>query len=207
VNLAEVVTAYVGHLERVGEMDLDATTEFLVLIAALLLLKSRLLLPDEEEPPPAPERGEAVEELLGRMLEYARYRRVAGHLREQLERESGFRYRSAPLPPALRGISVEAAFKAYEPENLAQAVGELLRTPPAVDLRHVARPRVALGQRLAHLRALLSRGGRFEFDEAVAGGDRLTEAMTLLALLELYKVGEVDWEQAVPFGPIAVMRA
>ena len=37
--------AYIDHLEGRGELDLEAVTEFLVLIAALLELKSRLLLP------------------------------------------------------------------------------------------------------------------------------------------------------------------
>ena len=36
VDLAEVVLAYVEHLEQAGELDLEAATEFLVLIAALL---------------------------------------------------------------------------------------------------------------------------------------------------------------------------
>ena len=38
----------------------------------------------------------------------------------------------------------------------------------------------------------------------MVGADRLTEAMTLYALLELYKGGEADWRQDEPFGPIAV---
>ena len=42
-------------------------------------------------------------------------------------------------------------------------------------------------------------------DEAVQGADRLTEAVTLFALLELYKAGEAKWEQEVPFGPITVV--
>jgi segregation and condensation protein A len=38
----------------------------------------------------------------------------------------------------------------------------------------------------------------------VRGSDRLTEAVTLFALLELYKAGEARWEQDEPFGPITV---
>src|SRR5947199_10512754 len=45
VDLADVVLAYVDHLERAGERDREATTEFLVLIAARLELKSPRLLP------------------------------------------------------------------------------------------------------------------------------------------------------------------
>src|SRR5205085_3292373 len=81
VELAEVVLAYVEHLERSGELDLEAATEFLVLIAALLELKSRMMLPGEEEQLDW-EPQEAAEELLARMLEYARYRAAAGFLRE-----------------------------------------------------------------------------------------------------------------------------
>jgi segregation and condensation protein A len=207
VDLAEVVLTYVEHLERAGELDLDAATEFLVLIAALLELKSRLMLPQEDEEGLDLEPGEAAEELLARMLEYHRYREAAEHLRERLASEHGHRYRSAPLPPELRRVSIEAAEPAYDAELLARAVGDLLRTPPPLDLRHVRRPAVSVEQRLAHLRGLLASRSRFSFDEAVQGADRLTEAVTLFALLELYKAGEAQWEQEIPFGPITVVGA
>ena len=78
VDLADIVITYVDHLEQREELDLEATTEFLVLIAALLELKSRLMLPGEEveeldELAPA----EAADELLARMLAYVRYRGAA----------------------------------------------------------------------------------------------------------------------------------
>jgi segregation and condensation protein A len=34
----------------------------------------------------------------------------------------------------------------------------------------------------------------------------MTEAVTLFALLELYKAGEADWEQPEAFGPIEIRR-
>jgi segregation and condensation protein A len=205
VDLAEVVLAYVEHLERSGDLDLEAATEFLVLIAALLELKSRLMLPADEEEGLDIEPVEAAEELLARMLEYQRYRQAAEHLRDRLEAEHGYRYRSAPLPPELRRISIEVAESAYDPERLAEAIGGLLTVPPPLDIRHVRRPAVSVEQRLRHLRDLLARRSRFSFDEAVEGADRLTEAVTLFALLELYKAGEASWEQDVPFGPITVV--
>jgi segregation and condensation protein A len=204
VDLAEVVLAYLDLLERAGELDLEAATEFLVLIAALLELKSRLMLPVDDEEGLDLEPSEAAEELLARMLEYHRYRQAAEHLKERLAAEHGYRYRSAPLPPELRRVSIEVAERAYEPELLSRAIGELLTIPPPLDLRHVRRPAVSVEQRLGHLRELLSRRSRFSFDEAVEGADRLTEAVTLFALLELYKAGEARWEQEVPFGPISV---
>ena len=120
VDLAEVVLAYVEHLERTGQLDLEAATEFLVLIAALLELKSRLMLPGEDDEGLDWEPEEAADELLARLLEYSRYRRAAEFLAARLAVESGFRFRSAPIPRALRRVSLEVAQQAYEPDLLAQ---------------------------------------------------------------------------------------
>jgi segregation and condensation protein A len=207
VDLAEVVVSYVDYLEQKGDLDLEAATEFLVLIASLLLLKSQLMLPREEIEIPELEPGEAAEELLARMLEYSRYREAAGFMHQRLAAESGFRYRSAPLPKELRRVSLDVAAQAYEPVQLAEALGGLLRVPPPLDLRHMAKPHVTVEMRLTHLREILSRSARFSFDDAVKGADRLTEAMTLWALLELYKAGEADWQQDENFGPITVAAA
>jgi segregation and condensation protein A len=94
LSLAEVVVTYIDHLAARGELDLEATTEFIVLIAALLELKSRLLLPEEEMDDLldlAPD--EAAEELLARMLDARRYRAAAAHLTELLALAPEVRYR------------------------------------------------------------------------------------------------------------------
>src|SRR5436853_1192307 len=134
VQLADVVLAYLDHLESRGDLDLEVATEFLVLIAALLELKSRLMLPSAEDDLLDLEPGEAAEELLARMLEARRYRAAADHLRGRLEAEHGIRYRSAPLPGWLRRHTVENSAHpptaVYEPDRLAKAIGGLLRHPP-----------------------------------------------------------------------------
>jgi segregation and condensation protein A len=203
VDLADVVIGYVDHLERKGELDLDAATEFLVLIAALLELKSRLMLPGEESEEIDLDPGEAAEELLARLLDAHRFGTAARTLRELLESQSGRRFRSAPLPASLRRTSYQDAGAVYDPRRLGEAIGELLKIPPPVDIRHIAVPKVSVAERLAYLRALL-RNGSFSFDDAVEKADRVTIAVTLFALLEMYKQGEVTWTQDEPFGPISV---
>src|SRR5215218_5531223 len=204
VELADIVVSYLDHLDASDQLDLESATEFLVLIAALLELKSRLMLPGEglpelDELAPA----EAAEELLERMLQYARFRGAGGWARARHDDEQGHLYRAAPLPESLRRAPVDAARKAYEPAVLGASIGGLLRTPPPIDLTHIAMPRVSLADRLAVLRGLLRRGS-FSFDEAVRGADRMTVAVTIFALLELYKHGDASWEQAEPFGEIIV---
>jgi segregation and condensation protein A len=206
VSLAEVVVSYIDHLEARGELDLEATTEFIVLIAALLELKSRLLLPGEEidelldlEP------TEAAEELLARMLEARRYRSAAAHLGELLALAPDVRYREAPLPPELRRADLDAAPAGiWQAESLGRALAGLLVRPPALDLSHVLVARVSVSERISHLRSLLRKAAELSFDDAVSGADRMTVAVTIFALLELYKRGELSWDQDEPFGEITV---
>src|SRR5262249_55553190 len=117
VDLAEIVVTYLDHLQETGELDLESATEFLVLIAALLELKSRLMLPGEEveeldELAPA----EAAEELVERMLNYARFRGAGEHLAERHSHHQGFLERQAPLPEALRQVPLSGAEVAYAPD-------------------------------------------------------------------------------------------
>ncbi len=203
VDLADVVISYIDHLESRGELDLEAATEFLVLITSLLELKSRLMLPGEEMEEIELDPGEAAAELLDRLLDAHRYRGAAEHLSNLLRAQSGFRFRSAPLPASLRRAAMPQATAVYDPNQLAKAIGRLLVLPPEVDVRHIPVSKVTVADRLAHLRKLLRRGS-FNFDEAVRDADRVTVAVTLFSLLELYKQGELTWSQEQPFGEIQV---
>jgi segregation and condensation protein A len=205
VELAEIVVAYVEHLEREEELELEVATEFLVLIAALLELKSRLLLPGEEEGLEDVTPEEAVEELLARLLEYRRYRDAAEMLVRRFEDARGYLYRSAPLPPELRRVALDAASAAYDPERLSAALGDLLTEPPELNLDHI-RPTVSLEKRLRALRDALRRHGSIDFDEEFGDEDRLTQAVTLFALLDMYRKGEASWEQSEAFGPIKIVK-
>jgi segregation and condensation protein A len=202
VPLGEIVISYVDHLGETGDLDLEAVTEFLVLIAALCELKSRLLLPHtdgEEELGPQ----EAADELLARMLEYRRYSEAAKMLKLRFERESGAMYRSAPLPAELRRAALEAAVKSYEPERIGVALGDLLAVPPPPDTRHI-RTTVSLQRRMGALREVLKRTKTLDFDDAFGSEDRFTQAVTLFALLELHRRGEATWTQTETFGRIEV---
>lgn len=204
LQVAEVVLAYLDHLEARGELDLETATEFIVLIAALLELKSRLMLAEDEDELLDIEPGEAAEELLARMLDARRYRSASAHLLELFERERGVRFRSAPLPAHVRRAIEPPADGSEDPCVLGEAVGRLLRMPPTISLRHLSVTRVTVAERLDRLRGLLRRGS-FSFEEAVKDApDRMAVAVTVFALLELYKRGEAWWEQSESFGDIAV---
>src|SRR3954462_9594199 len=133
VDLAEVVLAYLDHLEARGELDLETATEFIVLIAALLELKSRLMLIGEQDDELDMEPEAAAEELLARMLDARRYRAAAAHLGELLAAEHGVRFRAAPLRASRRRTVIAPAEGSQNPQVLGEAIGRLLLMPPEID--------------------------------------------------------------------------
>ena len=206
VSLGEIVVAYVEHLESAGELDLDAATEFLVLIASLLELKSRLLLP---APRTSSGRSSAPRRRRTSCWRGCSSTGATGTPRpiwsSLFADGRRYLYRIAPLPPELRRASLDAATQVYEPEPLAQALGDLLRG--AARAGHQPHPpdRLARAPAAVLLRDLLSSAAaaststRCSRDE-----DRLTQAVTLFALLEMHKRGEASWTQKELFGPIEV---
>jgi segregation and condensation protein A len=204
VPIAEIVVAYVERAYEKGELDLESASEFLVLMAALLEIKVRLLFPGEaEEDDLSPEQAEA--ELFQRLIEYRRFQGAAAWLRD---RAAGpprvFRLGPAPLAPRPEPVVVEFS---EDPWQLAAAVDRLLVPPPHIDVSSVRRPLVPVERFLDHFRTILRTRRGFQFEEAVNGLDRLSQAAAFLALLEMIKRGEVVPEQPRPFAPIRVVAA
>ena len=204
IDLADIIIAFVEHLEAKGELDLDACGEFLVLISALLELKARRLFPEEDAELAELEPEEAAEELARRLAEYRRAKEAAGWLRQRLDerRDLFFRLGPAPLAP-----QPERKLAPQDPEQLARALRLLAVEPPAPSTRHMALRFPPVAQFLERWRSLLRRRVRFDFDAEVAELSRVEIAVAFLALLELRKQGEIAIAQASPFAPIRISRA
>jgi segregation and condensation protein A len=204
LDVAGIVLAFLERLAEREELDLEACSEFLVLIAALLELKARGLFPEEAAELAELEPEEAAEELARRLAEYRRMKDAAAWLRERLEVEGErfFRLGPAPLAP-----TVETPLAPQEPDRLAQVIRLLAAEPPQVSLAHMALRFPPVTQFLERFRAVLRRRARFDFDHEVGELSRIEQAVAFLALLELRRAGEITIDQSAPFAPIRVARA
>jgi len=204
VRVSRIIAEYVVKLADSGEFDLDATSQFVVLVAALLEMKSRLLLEEEvDEELEDLDPDEAAAQLLARLVRYSQFRNAAGGLRRRWEAHSGRLYRSAPVPAELLRRPTPSG--AMAPEMLAAALAPLLREPPTPDTSHLADLAVSLVKELRRLRLILDDEGEFTF-AGVAPEERLERAVTFFALLELHSSGEARLRQRRHFGDIVVTR-
>ncbi len=204
VRVSGIIAEYVLRLADSGEFDLDATSQFVVLVAALLEMKSRLLLDQEvDEELEELDPDEAAKRLVERLVRYGQFRNAADHLGERWAIHAGRLYRAAPVPAALLRRPLDAA--ALPAAALAAALAPLLEEPPLPDTSHLADLAVSLVGELRRLRSLLDADGSFSFAE-VAPPSRLERALTFFALLELHAQGEARLRQRRAFDDIVVTR-
>ncbi len=205
VAVAEICVAYVEHAGSDPSVDLEAMSEFLVLVSALCELKSRLLLPGEELED-VDDALASAEELAARLAEYARAGAAAEWLRRRREEVGARLFRTTP--PALRAPRPrDQPLPAGDPRGLVAALTRLLTPPPSPDLAHLPKRLLPVRDFLDRFRRLLDERGTFTFDDACAGLDRMGQAVAFWALLDLYKRGEVRMAQVDPFAPIRIARA
>ena len=207
LSLGVLVTEYLEHLELMRTLDLEVTSEFLVIAATLIQLKARHLLPGTE-PIDIDEEMALQEErdrLLARLLACLTYKDVAAVLAHRMEGSARYLPRLAgldegirPAPPEVRLDSTPAEL-ALVAERVFAHVGE----EPDVD--HLEFDLPSVEDAIHDIRVRMRTGTLSRFDEMVAHCSRPVEVIAyFLAVLELARWGIVRIDQPEPAGVIAL---
>jgi len=208
VSLSGIVDAYVAEIERMGTIDLDVATEFLVVAATLVELKCRRLLPGPDDVELDEELAlfEERDLLLARLLECKTFRAAGAALARLAAAAALSHPRTAGLEPRFLALTPDL-LAGVTPFDIAAAwVRATTPKPvPRVDLDHVAPIRMSVADAVDSLAAILPGTGWRSFRDVTAGvHTRLEVIVRFLALLELYKQGLVDLAQAESFGELTV---
>jgi segregation and condensation protein A len=209
VSLTAIVDAYLAELDRMGPLDLEVATEFLVIAATLVELKTRRLLPEE----PGDGLGaddlalfEQRDLLLAQLMECKTFSEAGESLGRMLD--AGARSVPRTAGPELRFLALAPDLLAgITPDHLARALVSAAtpKPPPRVDLFHVAPNRMSVGEALAELLASLPDTGTTTFREITGGmAPGIDVVVRFLAVLELYKQGLVELDQATTFGELRI---
>ncbi len=213
IPIALITEKYLGHLERMREIDLDIAGEFLVMASTLLHLKSRMLLPREERAP-GPDGLEVAQdaldpraELVRRLLEYQKYKDSAEQLatNDLLDRDVFPRrvpVHAIPIDAEEVGLQEVSVYKLIEaldrvlvkliPQKQHEVTREVMSLSSA--MRRVADQVLAKGK-----------GASVSFSTLFEGMRRRSEVIiTFLAMLEMCKHRFLRVFQAEPGGEILI---
>lgn len=197
IPISVILDQYLSVMQEMQEMDLEVSSEFLVLAATLLQIKSKMLLPKPEAEDE--EAADPREELVRRLVEYNKVKEAAVFFgaRQHIGASMFFK-----APEAIERPPAEWNYASLTPENLAaayrRAYQKLERKQPPP--RHsfdgiVGHEKVSIRKKVMGIWKRLVSKSRMMFKELFQGVKSRPEAVaSFLAVLELVKLKKIRVE-------------
>jgi segregation and condensation protein A len=211
VALSQVTDEFIAYIRARAEgWDLDQASYFLVVAATLLDLKAARLLPageveDEEDLALL----EARDLLFARLLQYRAYKEVAAVFAGRMAVQARRFARRVPMEPQFAELLPEVLL-GLGPAEFARIAALTLapRPAPVVATEHIHTPRTSVREQAGIIAGRLRTQGRATFRQLTSDCAGTYEVVArFLALLDLYRDGNVSFEQLVPLGDLYVTWA
>jgi segregation and condensation protein A len=211
IPIKAITDQYMAYLSDMQEMELDITSEFLVMAATLLLIKSKMLLPKppiiELDSDDYEEGEDPRAELVRQLLEYRKFKGIADHLRDkELERSLIYTREPFDLTPYLPVVQENPVKGIYITDLMAAFQKVLRRLVGRNVVTRIKRDEISVKDRIKELIHMLQlRGGKVLFSKLF--DDEITReeiVVTFLAMLELMKMKVIVCYQHSLFDDIVI---
>jgi segregation and condensation protein A len=207
LSLVDVVGEYVAFLDEMQSLDLEVTSEFLLIAATLIQLKARHLLPDDE-PVDLDEELALAEErdrLLSRLLACLTFKDVAAVLEHRMAAVERRYVRTVGLPADITPRPADIIIP-VDVEQFVHIAEQVFTTPiEDPDLDHLDLDLPSVQDAIVDLQGRMASVSLAEFDDVVAHCTRTVEVVAyFLALLELARWGIVHVSQTEPDAAIVI---
>ena len=201
IPIAEITDQYLRYLEYATKVNLDNITEFYSLAVTLLHIKSQMLLPVEVEFDD--ETGDPRQELVERLIEYQKYKKISDLIAEKgrevewmIERKK--KQRILPFPEE------DELWEQIEVWDLLKTFSNLmasLSSERIIDLYE----EVSINEKLTLIHEHLERKGEFLFTDLITrSGSVMDIVCSFLAVLEAVKGKLIEIYQNRMFGDIRI---
>ena len=208
VNISKITDQYIEYINAMKELNLDVTSEFVLMASTLLYIKSKSLLPKQVE-----DEGELTEEeLIHRIIEYKKYKEISKKLREQFEMFSK-RFYKLPDKIELPNRKIE---ENYSKNLLEEAYKSLLdRNKEKINVNAENIKKIAITEsvtvtsKVKDIFRELMKKPKFVFNK-LCKNRKYTKLETVTAftgLLELTRRNKIKTKQEKIFGDIEVEKA
>lgn len=207
VNLSQITDQYIDYINKMEEMNLEVTSEFLIMASTLIYIKSKNLLPkasdDEEEI--------SEEELLRRIIEYKKYKEITQKLKDNfIEYSKRFFKRTEEIELPKQKIE-----KQYNKEMVPDAYKKILQknaekiNQNASNIEKIAITETyTVGDTVKEMYRALIKFKKFTFNKlfSIKKHDKKEVVTAFSGLLEMSRRNKIVTEQSELFGDIEVEK-
>ena len=208
IKISEIAYQYIEYINQMEKMNLEVTSEFIIMASTLLFLKSKTLLPTEVEE----EKELTEEELIQRIIEYKKYKEISQTLKEKFAYFSK-RYTKMQEEIELPKQKIE---KNYQMDNLVEKYKEVIEknssrvNKNAENIKKIAiTDTYTVSSKVKEMFRELLRKPKFVFNKLykVSECNKQEVVTAFSGLLELSRRNKVTTKQEEIFGDIVVEKA
>ena len=208
VNLSEITDQYIDYLNKMEQMNLEVTSEFLVMASTLLYIKSKNLLPSQVDE----EKELTEEELLQRIIEYKKYKEISNKLREFYNENSKKffkRQEEIELPKQKLEKEYQKEMIVEKYLNIVQKSKDRLNQNAKNIERIAITDSYTVGSKVKEMFRELLRKPKFVFNKMykISEHNKQEIVTAFTGLLELSRRSKVITHQEKLFGDIVVEKA
>jgi len=207
VKISDITDQYIDYINAMEKMNLEVTSEFLIMASTLLYLKSKTLLPKEADD----EEELTEEELLQRIIDYKKYKEISQKLKESYDIYSK---RIFKLPDNIE-LPKQQLDVNYDKEIIPQIYKQIISknkeriNKNAKNIQKIAiTDTYTVGSKVKDMYRELIRNKKFVFNRMFSlKKHNKNEVVTAFSgLLEMSRRSKVLTEQQELFGDITVVK-
>jgi len=212
IPMTEITEQYISYIDKLEELNLDITSEFLVMAATLIEIKSRMLLPVQivEDKQLEMEDLDPRGDLVRRLLEYKKYKAVAEELKgkEQRYQKIYFKTKEELIFDEMEEIS--SIIDHIDTKDLLLALSKCIEKKskvisPEKTIREMQRDVITIDDKIKELLKMLNIDNEILFKDMFSDlSTKLEVITTFLALLELIKLKKVIVKQNIAYTDITI---
>ena len=202
IEISSITDQYIAFLNKQEELNLEISSEYLVLASSLLEIKSRMLLPNEKVEEDE-EENDPREELVNRLLEYQAYKNITKvlHEKEALRKDI---YTKSPEniknyideeESIASDITLDDLISAFQKFYQRKIDNKPLKTKITVN-------EISVSSRRHDIKRLLKERKKMSFFELFPVLSKEYVVATFLAVLEMTKEKEITITQDKAFSDI-----
>ncbi|MBS4536234.1 segregation/condensation protein A [Clostridium sp. D2Q-14] len=197
ISIAKITEQYIDYLSLMEELDLEITSEFLIMAATLLEIKSKMLLPNTKIEGEQIEMEEADprEELIQRLIEYKKYKIAAEKFKKREEVHSKVFYKPREEIEIynesdtinLEGLELKDLIKAFD-----NIIKKNINKKSSKEFHKIKREEITIDEAMNLIRNKLNLNKHVFFDELFE--NRVTRSNIIsifIGILELIKLKEI----------------
>ena len=208
IKRSEITDQYIDYINKMQELNLDVTSEFILMASTLLFIKSKSLLPKQVED----EAELTEEELIHRIIEYKKYKEISKKLKELYQVYSK-RFYKVPDKIELPARKLE---QNYSKDLIEQSYKNLVEknkskiNKNAINIEKIAiTETVTVTSKVKDIFKELIKKPRFIFSKLCSAKKytRLETVTAFSGILELTRRNKIKAQQERNFGDIIVEKA